>query len=214
MDAMIVVDVQNDFLPTGALPVPRGDEVVPVINALMDRFAIVVATQDWHPANHGSFAASHPGRNPGELGELAGLPQVFWPVHCVQATPGADFAPGLRTERFTAIFRKGVDPRIDSYSGFSDNGRRRSTGLAGALRDLGVTRVFVVGLATDYCVKATALDALAAGFEVVCIEDACRGVNLKPGDVDRALAEMRAAGVHIVKSDELLAGATTATVPA
>jgi nicotinamidase/pyrazinamidase len=214
MDALIVVDVQNDFLPTGALPVPRGDEVVPVINALMDRFPIVVATQDWHPPEHGSFAANQPGRKIGDVGELAGLSQVFWPVHCVQGTPGADFAPGLRTERFAAIFRKGLDPRIDSYSGFADNGRRRSTGLAGALRDLGVTRVFVVGLATDYCVKATALDALAAGFEAVCIEDACRGVNLRPGDVDRALEEMRAAGVRVVESREVLAGAVTATAQA
>lgn len=210
MDALVVVDVQNDFLPGGALAVPRGDEVVPVINALMDRFDVVVATQDWHPPEHRSFAASHEGRRPGEEVELAGLPQVLWPEHCVQGTPGAEFAPGLRTERFAAIFRKGVDPEIDSYSGLYDNGRRRATGLEGALRGMGVKRVFVAGLATDYCVRATALDAARAGFETYCIEDACRGVDLRPGDVDRALAEMRAAGVRVVRSGDVLAGAFTA----
>lgn len=201
MDALIVVDVQNDFLPGGALAVGRGDEVVPVINSLMDRFGLVVATQDWHPADHGSFAANHPGGAPGERIELDGLPQILWPVHCVQGTPGAAFAPGLRTERFAAVYRKGVDPRVDSYSGFYDNGRKRSTGLAEDLRRRGVTTVYVAGLATDYCVKATALDARSEGFETFVVEDASRGVELSPGDVATALAELRSAGVRVVDSN-------------
>jgi nicotinamidase/pyrazinamidase len=199
MRALIVVDVQNDFLPGGALAVPRGDEIVPEVNRLMPGYGLVVATQDWHPAGHGSFASAHPGRRPGDLAELDGLPQVLWPDHCVQGTPGADLAPGLHAPGIARVFRKGEDPSVDSYSGFYDNGRRRATGLAAWLRGRGVTAVDVVGLATDYCVRATAVDAAAEGFAARVLLRACRGVHLAPGDVDRAVAAMRAAGVGVVE---------------
>jgi nicotinamidase/pyrazinamidase len=199
--ALIIVDVQNDFLPGGPLAVPGGNAVVPVINGIVDRFDLVVATQDWHPPSHGSFAASHPGRSPGEVIDLHGLPQVLWPTHCVRGTPGADLAAGLVPDRIEAIFRKGTDPAVDSYSGLFDNGHRRRTGLADYLRGRGVTEVAVCGLATDYCVKFTALDAVAEGFAVTLVEDACRGVDLHPGDVAAALAELRTAGVRVVASD-------------
>src|SRR5690349_4234406 len=164
MRALILVDIQNDFLPGGALAVPRGDEVIPVANRVQRAFDLVVATQDWHPANHGSFAASHPGRKPGELAKLGGLPQVMWPVHCVQGSPGAAFATALDTSRVARVFPKGTDVGIDSYSGFFDNGHKKATGLGDFLRTRGVTEVYVLGLATDYCVKATALDARQLGF--------------------------------------------------
>ena len=205
MKALVLVDLQNDFLPGGALPVPDGDQVIPVANRVQKVFPLVVATQDWHPANHGSFAASHPGRKPGEVVQLAGLPQILWPVHCVQGTRGAAFAPGLETERFAKVFSKGASPEIDSYSGFFDNGHRRATGLGDYLRDRGVDTVYVMGLATDYCVKFTALDARALGLETHLISDGCRGVNLQPGEVDRAIAEMRAAGVREIPSAQLIA---------
>ena len=195
--ALILVDLQNDFLPGGALAVPGGDDVIPVANRLMDVFELVAATQDWHPADHGSFAANHPGRQVFESIDLHGLPQTLWPVHCVENTGGALFAPMLDTRRITRVFRKGTRPEIDSYSGFHDNGRRYSTGLADWLRSHDVTRLTVCGLATDYCVKFTALDAVAEGFRVALHLPACRGVNLLPGDVAAAVEEMRAAGVVI-----------------
>jgi len=195
--ALILVDLQNDFLPGGALGVPGGDEVIPLANRLMDDFEIIVATQDWHPPDHGSFAANHPGRQVFESIDLHGLPQTLWPVHCVQGTPGAEFAPGLDAGRITRVFRKGTRPEVDSYSGLFDNGRRHSTGLAEWLREQGVTRVTVCGIATDYCVKFTALDAVAEGFDVTLHLPACRGVNLQPGDIAAAVEAMRAAGVRI-----------------
>jgi nicotinamidase/pyrazinamidase len=195
--ALIIVDVQNDFCPGGALAVPEGDQVVAVINRLQPEFDLVVATQDWHPADHGSFAANHPGRSPGEQIELAGLPQILWPVHCVQGTSGAELHPGLNRERIARVFQKGADPSVDSYSGFFDNGRRASTGLGEYLKEQGASDVYVCGLATDYCVRATALDAASLGFETHLLEDACRGVELRPGDVRRAIDEMRAGGVII-----------------
>jgi nicotinamidase/pyrazinamidase len=210
MSTLIVVDLQRDFLPGGALAVPRGDEVVAVANAVMDRFTRVVATQDWHPAGHGSFAANQPGRAPGEVIELGGVAQVLWPVHCVQDTPGAAFAAGLQVERFTRVFVKGTDAGVDSYSGFFDNDRRSATGLGDYLREVGETEVVVLGLATDYCVKATALDARRLGLRVQLIVDACRAVELRPGDGERALAEMRAAGVELITSAALLGGADAA----
>ena len=195
--ALILVDLQNDFLPGGALAVKDGDQVIPVVNRLMDDFEIIVATQDWHPRDHGSFAENHPGKEVYQVIDLNGLPQVLWPVHCVQGTPGAEFAPGLEAERVTKVFRKGTDPAIDSYSGLYDNGHRKSTGLGEWLREQGVKRVTVCGLATDYCVKFTALDALAAGFDVTLHLPASRGVNLAPGDADKAVEEMRTKGVTI-----------------
>ena len=195
--ALIIVDVQNDFLPGGALAVAHGDEVIQVANEMMKRFDLVVATQDWHPANHGSFAANHPGRKMGEVIDLNGLPQVLWPVHCLQGTKGAELAGSLNRAGIQRIFRKGIDPNVDSYSGLHDNGHRHSTGLGEYLKAEGVSDVYVLGLATDYCVKFTALDAAAAGFKTHLIEDGCRGVDLKPGDVAAAIEEMRKAGVDI-----------------
>jgi nicotinamidase/pyrazinamidase len=203
MDALLVVDVQNDFLPGGALAVPDGDKVIPVINRLLDQFDLVLATQDWHPANHGSFAANHPGHKPGDVVDLNGIPQVLWPVHCVKGTSGAAFSSQLRTDRFARVFQKGIDPEIDSYSGFFDNGRKRSTGLGEYLRDRKVDELFICGLATDYCVKFSALDSINAGIRTRVIADACRGVNLKPGDSAAAIAEMGEAGAKIVESTDL-----------
>ncbi|HZC59182.1 MAG TPA: bifunctional nicotinamidase/pyrazinamidase [Chthoniobacterales bacterium] len=203
MDALLIIDVQNDFLPGGALPVPNGDQVIPVINAIQHKFDLVLATQDWHPQNHGSFAANHSNRAPGDVIELNGIPQVLWPVHCVQETFGADFSANLLTEHFAKIFRKGTDPGIDSYSGFFDNGKKRSTGLADYLHASAVDRVFLCGLATDYCVKFSALDSAEAGFKTILIADACRGVDLQPGDSATAIEAMRRAGAAIVDSDDL-----------
>jgi nicotinamidase/pyrazinamidase len=202
MNSLILVDIQNDFLPGGALAVPHGDEVIPVVNRLQHRFDFVVATQDWHPADHASFAANHLGRRMGEVIDLEGLDQVLWPIHCVQGSPGAELAPELDQARIARVFRKGEDPHIDSYSGFFDNGHRRATGLGDYLRALGVTEIYVAGLATDYCVKFTSLDGRQIGFDVYLIEDACRGVELNPGDVARAIDAMRAAGVHVIHSGE------------
>jgi len=201
MRALIVVDVQLDFLPGGALAVSEGDAVIAVANTLMPRFDRVVATQDWHPAGHASFAAQYPGRSPGELVDLDGLQQVLWPVHCVQHTRGAEFADGLDTSRFHRIFQKGTDPRVDSYSGFFDNGRRHDTGLGAWLRGEGVTDVAVMGLATDYCVRWTALDALSLGFATSLVVDGSRGVNLSPGDVEKAIAEMADKGITVTDSE-------------
>ena len=204
MKALILVDIQNDFLPGGALAVPDGDAVIPVANKLQSAFPVVVATQDWHPANHGSFAASHPGKKVFEQIELNGLPQTLWPVHCVQNTTGAELARALVRERIAKVFPKGTDPNIDSYGGLFDNGHRRSTGLGEWLKAQRVTEVFVCGLATDYCVKFTALDAAKMGFKTHLIEDASRGVNLRPDDVRNAIEEMTRAGVGVVQSAGIL----------
>src|SRR6056300_1761811 len=159
MNALILVDLQNDFTPSGALPVPEGDSIVPLINHLQQKFDLVVATQDWHPPDHQSFAVQHEGRQPGELIDLHGIPQVLWPIHCVQETEGAQFISNLDQSRVERVFRKGQNPRIDSYSGFFDNDHQSSTGMGEYLREQGVDEVFVVGLATDYCVRFTAADA-------------------------------------------------------
>lgn len=196
--ALIWVDLQNDFLPGGALAVPAGDQVIAVANRLARDFSRVIATQDWHPADHGSFAAQHPGRVPGEVIELHGLPQVLWPVHCVQNTGGAAFAPGLETARIERVFPKGTDRTVDSYSGFFDNGRRVATGLGDYLRERGVEEVTVLGLATDYCVRFTALDAVSLGFRTRLVVEGCRAVELAPGDGARALEAMSAAGVELI----------------
>jgi len=198
MKALILVDLQNDFAPGGALAVPRGDEVVAVANRVMPAFELVVATQDWHPADHGSFASNHPGRKVFETIELAGQPQTLWPDHCVQNTGGAMFIPGLDTRRITRVFPKGTDASIDSYSGFFDNGHRRATGLGDYFTLRGVNEVYVMGLATDYCVKATAIDARKLGLAVKVIVEGVRGVELKPGDCEGAMQAMRDAGVEVV----------------
>jgi nicotinamidase/pyrazinamidase len=206
MRALILVDIQNDFCPGGALAVPDGDAVVGVANAVMPGFELIVATQDAHPKTHRSFAVNHPGKNVYELVDLDGVPQVLWPEHCVAGTPGYAFHPELRSDQIARVFPKGTDERIDSYSGFFDNGHRRATGLGDFLQERGVTDVYVLGLATDYCVKWTALDALQLGFRVHLIADGCRGVGLKPDDVADALSQMRAAGVQMIQSQDLLAG--------
>jgi len=189
-DALVVVDVQNDFCPGGALAVAEGDAVVPLANALGQRFRHVILTQDWHPAGHASFASTH-GKAPFETVELSYGTQVLWPDHCVQGTTGAEFHPGLAIPHARAVIRKGLNPAVDSYSGFREADRVSPTGLAGFLGDLGVPRVFLCGLATDFCVAWTAYDARDAGLEVVVIEDACRGIDLG-GSLARARAEMDA----------------------
>ena len=204
--ALIIVDLQPDFMPGGPLAVAEGDQIIPTVLELLPRFDVVVATQDWHPANHGSFAANHKDRSPGEVIDLHGLSQVMWPVHCVQHTPGAELVAPLRAREssIARVFQKGTDPEIDSYSGFYDNGKRKSTGLGEWLREQGVTEVAVCGLALDYCVKFTALDAVGLGFRTTVITDATRAVNLDPGDGARALDQLAAAGVELVHSHELL----------
>ncbi|GAA5142837.1 bifunctional nicotinamidase/pyrazinamidase [Prosthecobacter algae] len=198
MKAHLLIDIQNDFMPSGSLAVPGGDEVIPIVNELMPKYDLVVATQDWHPENHGSFAANHPGKSIFEQILLAGLPQTLWPVHCVQNTGGALFAPGLDTRLIDRVFTKGMNPQIDSYSGLYDNGHSASTGMGEWLKSQAVTELQVAGVATDYCVKFTVLDALGEGFDVSLITTACRGVNLQAGDVDRALEEMQAAGCKVM----------------
>ncbi|HEX5657237.1 MAG TPA: bifunctional nicotinamidase/pyrazinamidase [Polyangiales bacterium] len=200
MDALLWIDIQNDFCPGGALAVREGDQVVPIANAWAKKFELVIATQDFHPASHLSFAINHPGKHEYEVIELDGLPQVLWPPHCVQGTAGCELHPALELARITKVFQKGTDARIDSYSGFFDNGHRKATGLGEYVLAQGVKRVWVLGLATDYCVKWTALDARQLGLEVHVIEDGCRGVALQAEDVPNALAELRAAGVIIERS--------------
>ncbi|MCI4648805.1 bifunctional nicotinamidase/pyrazinamidase [Phaeodactylibacter sp.] len=204
MRALICVDIQNDFCPGGSLEVREGDQVIPVANKLMEHFDLVVATQDWHPANHKSFAAMHPWRYPGDVIELNGLQQILWPIHCVQGSFGAEFAPGLNTDAFEKVFVKGTDTEIDSYSGFFDNGHRKATGLGDYLKEKSVEEVYILGLALDVCVKFTVLDALGLGFKTYLVEDGCRGVNLNEGDSDKALSEMREKGAIIAQSDQII----------
>ncbi len=200
--ALLVVDVQNDFCPGGNLAVPDGDAVVPLVNALGRHFRHVVLTQDWHPAGHASFASSHPGRKPFGTIELAYGPQVLWPDHCVQGSTGAAFHPGLDLPHAEAVIRKGYRPGIDSYSGFVEADRRTRTGLEGYLRERGIAKVVIAGLATDFCVNWTAQDAARAGFETVVVEDACRAIDLD-GSLDRAWAEMTAVGIRRVSAASL-----------
>jgi nicotinamidase/pyrazinamidase len=195
--ALLLVDIQNDFLPDGALAVPAGDQVVPVANRLMSQYDLVIATQDWHPANHQSFASQHVGKSAGDIIKLDGRDQILWPDHCVQGTKGARFAAGLNTDGIHYVIQKGTDASIDSYSGFFDNARRRSTGLNDCLRNCAVGELHVMGLATDYCVKFTALDAVDLGFRTLLLTDGIRGVELNEGDCARAVQEMMDAGVLV-----------------
>jgi len=204
MKALIVVDIQHDFLPGGALAVSEGDEIIPLVNELMDKFDLIVATQDWHPAGHGSFASNHQGKKPGDMIVLNGLDQILWPDHCIQESHGAKFSKVLDFDRFNKVFQKGTDKGIDSYSGFFDNGKMKDTGMNQYLREHGVDEVFVVGLATDYCVKFTAIDAAELKFTTHVIADATRAVNLQPGDFARALKEMQQKGINIIDAEELL----------
>lgn len=195
-DALIVIDVQNDFCPGGALAVAEGDEIISQINGLMAEFSTVVLTQDWHPANHASFAANHPGAAPFSLTQMPYGPQVLWPTHCVQGTEGAAFHKALRTDPAQLVIRKGFRPQIDSYSAFFENDRTTATGLEGYLRNRGVTSITLVGLATDYCVAYSALDAARLGFKATVLEGACRAIDLN-GSLADARTQMRAAGVAL-----------------
>lgn len=201
-DVLLVVDVQNDFCPGGALAVADGDAVVAVINRLAGMFAHLIQTQDWHPEGHRSFASAHPGRQPFETIEAPYGPQTLWPDHCVQGTRGAEFHAALDLPGAELIIRKGFRADIDSYSAFYENDRTTATGLAGYLRERGVTRVFICGLATDYCVHFSALDAVREGFEAVLIEDACRGIDLD-GSMAAAKGAMAGAGIAFIASAAL-----------
>jgi nicotinamidase/pyrazinamidase len=201
-DVLLVIDVQNDFCPGGGLAVPEGDRVVPIVNRIAPAFGQVVLTQDWHPPGHRSFASSHPGRQPFETIEVAYGPQTLWPDHCVQGTPGAEFHADLETTRAELIIRKGYQTEIDSYSAFFENDHETATGLNGYLRDRGLGRAFLCGLAADYCVAFSAIDAAKAGLDVLVIEDACRGINLD-GSMATARDAMAQAGVGFIDSSAL-----------
>ncbi|KQZ95693.1 nicotinamidase [Rhizobium sp. Root564] len=194
MKALLLIDIQNGFCPGGNLPVADGDKIVPIANALIENggYDLIVASQDWHPANHGSFASQHPGKQPFEMGELSGKPQVMWPDHCVQETPDADFHPDLNTQAFDHVQQKGENPAVDSYSAFRDNDQSATTGLADYLNRQGVTVLDICGLATDYCVSFSALDArdMLPDVKVRFIEDASRGID--PEGIKAAIAAMRA----------------------
>ncbi|ELR68496.1 Nicotinamidase [Fulvivirga imtechensis AK7] len=198
MRTLIIVDIQNDFIPGGNLAVPDGDKIIPIVNELQKSFDLVVATQDWHPADHKSFASNHPGKKTFDTTTLHGLDQVLWPDHCMQSSHGAEFHVGLNLNRVEAIFRKGMDREIDSYSGFYDNGHKKSTGLAGYLRERNVKSVYVCGLAADYCVFFTAKDALLEKFDTYLIEDATKPID--PAGFEKAKAELVALGGRVVKS--------------
>lgn len=202
MNALVIIDVQNDFMPYGSLGVPDGQSIVPVINKIQPYFDLVVATQDWHPQEHISFASNHPGKKPFDNIELAGSNQVLWPDHCVQGTEGAMFHPDLETNRFSAVFRKGMDPQVDSYSGFYDNRRLVSTGLAGYLREKGISDVHFCGLASDICVYYTVRDAVMSGFSATLVEDASRPLNA--GTFEMLKTEMTEMGVRIQTSSVML----------
>jgi nicotinamidase/pyrazinamidase len=202
MNALLVIDIQYDFLPGGALPVPQGDEIIPIINRLQPKFDLVIATQDWHPRGHKSFASSHPGKKSFEEIEWMGRRQVLWPDHCIQGSPGAAFSNNLDLNRVEAIFRKGISPEIDSYSGFFDNGHLKSTGLAAYLKGKGITSVYVAGLAADYCVYFTAKDALASGFNTFVIEDATRAIN--PDNFQHIKADIIKNNGSIIQATNLL----------
>ncbi|WP_085633713.1 MULTISPECIES: bifunctional nicotinamidase/pyrazinamidase [unclassified Pseudomonas] len=201
--ALLVIDVQNDFVPGGRLPVPEGDLIVPLVNRLGARFKQVIAAQDWHPAGHASFASSHPGHGPYDVVHLPYGEQTLWPDHCVQGSPGAEFHPGLDLPHTQLIIRKGCNPDIDSYSAFLEADRATVTGLAGYLKERGVDTVYVVGLALDFCVMFTALDARAAGFNAFVVMDACRAIDHN-GSLAAAVERMQVAGVGLIQSKDLL----------
>lgn len=203
MNALVLVDIQNDFLPGGALAVRDGDKILPVVNALLKLpFDHVIATKDWHPKDHGSFADVH-GKKVGQIIKLQGIEQILWPVHCVQGSYGAEFSDQLHKDKIEEVFLKGIDKTCDSYSTFFDNGHKRSTGLEKYLLDNGVDTVYIAGLATDYCVKYSVMDAIKLGFTTYVITDAIKGVNISPNDSEKSLFAMKEAGAHLIKHDEI-----------
>jgi len=201
--ALLVIDVQNDFIPGGQLAVPEGDQIAPLINRLGGLFKQVVIAQDWHPSGHGSFASSHPGHQPYEVIQLPYGEQVLWPEHCVQGTAGAEFHPELNLPHAQLIIRKGCNPDIDSYSAFLEADRRTTTGLTGYLKERGIDTVYMVGLALDFCVMFSALDARAAGFNAYVVLDACRAIDMN-GSLAAAIERMQSAGVGLIQSTELV----------
>ena len=203
MNALLIVDVQNDFLPGGNLAVSQGDQIIPVINNLQKKFNLIVASRDWHPANHGSFASNHPGKKPGDHTVLNGLDQILWPDHCIQGSPGAELSSLLNQSLIHKIIFKGSDPRVDSYSAFFDNGHKIETELHQYLRKKGVKRLFITGLAADVCVWFTVKDALSLGYETFLITDATKGVNLSPGDTEKAMENMKQEGAILISSEQV-----------
>jgi nicotinamidase/pyrazinamidase len=201
--ALLVIDVQNDFIPGGSLPVPEGERIVPLINQLALQFQQVVIAQDWHPRGHASFASSHPGRQPYDVIQLPYGEQTLWPDHCVQSSAGAEFHPELDLPHAQLVIRKGCNPDIDSYSAFLEADRRTTTGLAGYLSERGIDTIYMVGLALDFCVMYSALDARAAGFNAVVVLDACRAIDLD-GSLAAAIERMQVAGVKLIQSTDLI----------
>ncbi|HLV14174.1 MAG TPA: bifunctional nicotinamidase/pyrazinamidase [Xanthomarina sp.] len=201
MKTLIIIDVQNDFMPNGSLPVPNGDKIVPIINKIQHKFDLVVASQDWHPKDHVSFASNHEGKKVFDEIELHGKPQTLWPDHCVQGTKGAEFHPDLKTEKWEAIFRKGTDKQIDSYSAFYDNGHIKSTGLAGYLKEKGATQIFLCGLAADICVYFSIHDAFKEGFACFFIEDASQ--PLDNNEFKELKKKMEYLGIQIISSEDI-----------
>ena len=199
-----MVDLQNDFCRGGSLAVPEGEAIIPLANHLQSYFDRVVATKDWHPPDHMSFASNHPGYQVGEVITINDIPQVLWPDHCIEGSHGAEFHPDLDTSRISKVIYKGTDKSIDSYSAFFDNAHACATGLEKYLHSEKVNEVYIAGLATDYCVKYSTLDAVRLGFRVYVIEDACRGVELKSGDCRRAFEEMKASGIKVIRSHEII----------
>jgi nicotinamidase/pyrazinamidase len=202
-NALMVVDVQNDFCPGGALAIQNGDRVIPVINRIQPIFDTIIATRDWHPPDHVSFAVNHPGKKVHDVIEIDGISQALWPPHCVSGTTGAEFHPGLETKRFKLILHKGMNPNLDSYSVFLENDRKTQTGMDGYLRRLEITSIFLCGLATDYCVLYSALDAAAFGFETSVVIDACCGVDVPDHNIEKTIRLMKSSGVKIISSSEL-----------
>lgn len=202
MKTLVIIDVQNDFIPGGSLEIVNGDRIIPVINQLQEKFDLIIATQDWHPLDHMSFASNHTDKKPFEKVLVEGIEETLWPDHCVQGTQGAEFPPELQTNRIAAIFRKGMDPRVDSYSGFYDNHHQISTGLSGYLREKGVTKIYFCGLAADICVYFTIKDAISEGFSAILIEDASQPLNME--DFESIKKRLVTKGVKIKNSLEIL----------
>jgi len=203
MNALLIVDVQNDFLPGGNLAVSQGNQIIPVINDLQKKFNLIIASRDWHPANHGSFASNHPGKKPGDNTVLNGLDQILWPDHCIQGSPGAELSSLLNQSLIHKIIFKGSNPEVDSYSAFFDNGHKIETELHQYLRKKGVKRLFITGLAADVCVWFTINDALKLGYETFLITDANKGVNMNPGDTEKALKDMEQKGANLISSEQV-----------